>query len=73
MSSRDVRLDRHANILLTNGARATLELDAASDASDDVTTRNEDSLDLGCATYIAHVVHTLGPEHGIVLLSTPAR
>ena len=55
MSSRDVRFDRHANILFTYGARASLELEAASDASDNVTTRNEDSLDLGCATYIAHV------------------
>ena len=55
MSSRDVRFDRHANMFLTNWARATLELEAASDASDDVTTGNEDSLHLGCATYIAYV------------------
>ena len=55
MSSRDVRFDRHANILFTNGARATLELEAASDANDDVATWNEYSLHLGCATYIAHV------------------
>ena len=47
MSSRDVRFDRHANILLTNGARATLELEAANDATNDVATWNKHRLHLG--------------------------
>ena len=55
MSSRDVRFDRHANVLLTNGARATLELETTNDATHDVPTWNEDRLHIGCATYIAHV------------------